>query len=118
MRPESLGQEWGRGGTRPYRAFSFPAHASTPLQSSAVVKPRALASFATFLMPGFRNPRARYNARARKDWGYGATEALSNDDLIAELRPLPADFATRWQAPSASRPPKASITRFRPSARP
>ena len=38
--------------------IEFPPHASTPLSSSAVVKPRALASLATFLMPGFRSPRS------------------------------------------------------------
>ena len=36
----------------------FPGHASTPLQSSAVVRPSALASLATFLMPGLRLPRS------------------------------------------------------------
>ena len=36
----------------------FPAHASTPLQSSEVESPSALASRATFLMPGFLSPRS------------------------------------------------------------
>ena len=38
--------------------IGFSTHASTPLQSSPVVRPRALASLATFLMPGFRSPRS------------------------------------------------------------
>ena len=38
--------------------LSFSAHASTPLQSSAVERPSAFASLATFLMPGLRSPRS------------------------------------------------------------
>jgi hypothetical protein len=38
--------------------FGLFAHASTPLQSSAVVKPSTLANLATFLMPGLRWPRS------------------------------------------------------------
>jgi len=38
--------------------FAAFAHASTPLHSSAVERPNALASLATFLMPGLRRPRS------------------------------------------------------------
>jgi len=38
--------------------LSFAAQASAPLHNSAVVKPRALAKRATFLMPGFLSPRS------------------------------------------------------------